>query len=70
MLQNVIDQPWPFVGIMLILALLQVGASLRIRYDRRQKARAAVERRKNGRQGEGRRWSDKKKKNSAAKSSR
>jgi hypothetical protein len=70
MFQHVIDQPWPFFGIVLILALLQCGASLRIRYDRRQKARAAVERRKSGRQGEGRRWSDKKKKNSVSKSSR
>ncbi|RIX46051.1 MAG: hypothetical protein D3M94_10065 [Rhodocyclales bacterium GT-UBC] len=61
MLQNIIDQPWPFLGMTTIIALLHVGATLRIRRDRKQKARAAVDRRSDPeRAKEGRRWTDRK----------
>lgn len=60
MLQHIIDQPWPFLGMTTIIALLHVGASLRIRRDRKQKARAAVDRRIDPeRAKDGRRWADK-----------
>lgn len=63
MLQHIIDQPWPFLGLTTIIALLHVGASLRIRHDRKQKARAAVDRRSDPeRAAEGRRWTDRRRK--------
>ncbi|MGE5493488.1 MAG: hypothetical protein ACM31P_19695 [Actinomycetota bacterium] len=56
MIQSIIDQPWAFVGLVLILILLQVGAALRIRHDRRLKQRALADRRQSIRSGEDRRW--------------
>lgn len=63
MLQHIIDQPWPFLGMTTIIALLHVGATLRIRRDRKQKARTAIDRRIDPlRSNEGRRWTDKRRK--------
>ncbi|HZX31422.1 MAG TPA: hypothetical protein VFF03_08735 [Rhodocyclaceae bacterium] len=56
MIQSIIEQPWAFVGLVLVLILLQAGAALRIRRDRRLRQRALADRRQSIRPGDDRRW--------------
>lgn len=54
--QKIIDQPWMFLGLLAILVLLQLGAELRIRLDRKRKQRALNDQRQQPRAGPERRW--------------
>ena len=56
MIQEIIDRPWAFLTLVVILALLGVGASIRTRHDRKLKRRALADKRKTPRPGPDRRW--------------
>jgi hypothetical protein len=56
MIQEIIDRPWAFLTLVVILALLGVGANLRTRHDRKLKRRALADQRKTPRPGPDRRW--------------
>lgn len=56
MIQHIIAQSWAFLGLVLVLALLHVGAAIRIRHDRHLKQRAMADRRQKPRPGPDRRW--------------
>ncbi|MBS1191855.1 MAG: hypothetical protein H6R10_3647 [Rhodocyclaceae bacterium] len=55
-IQNIIDHPWAFLGLVLILVLLHWAASMRLRHERRRKERALVDRRQKLRAEADRRW--------------
>lgn len=56
MIQSILDHPWAFLALLLVLALLQVGAALRTRHDRRLRQRALADRRQAPRPSPDRRW--------------
>lgn len=51
-----IAHPWVFFGFLLIMLLLQLGATLRVRHDKNLKRRAQLDRRLAVRGGAERRW--------------
>jgi hypothetical protein len=56
MIQKIVDQPWISITFLVILALLWVGALMRIKRDRLFKHRAKVNRRNKLRAERDRRW--------------
>ncbi len=56
MIQKIVDQPWISITFLVILALLWVGALMRIKRDRLLKHRAKVNRRNKLRAERDRRW--------------
>ncbi|HJW25653.1 MAG TPA: hypothetical protein VJ576_12210 [Rhodocyclaceae bacterium] len=58
MIQSILHQPWVFLAWILVLVLLQMGAALRIRHDRKlRRRRALADRRQVPRPEPDRRWS-------------
>lgn len=57
MIQSILDHPWTFLTFVLILVVLNLGAAMRVRRDRKLKRRRAIiDRRQMPRQGPERRW--------------
>jgi hypothetical protein len=60
MIQNMIDQPWTSLGMLVVLILLYTAAAFRVHRDRNLKARAPIDRRNASRDGRDRRWQPRK----------
>jgi len=56
MKQQFIEHPWIAVAFVVLVALLWIGASIRIKYDRMKRHRAKVDRRNKLREERERRW--------------
>jgi hypothetical protein len=56
MIQNVLIHPWVLLFLLVMLGLLSAGAGRRVRRERQLKHRAILDRRKNERARDGRRW--------------
>lgn len=56
MIQRIADQPWIFITFVVVMILLWVGASMRVRRDRLRRHRAKVDRRNKARAERDRRW--------------
>lgn len=56
MMRTISDQPFIFIAFVAVMVLLWIGASIRIRHDRRLRHRAKVDRRNKLRAERDRRW--------------